>query len=128
VHDEAIDDRQVDPLWSERCCRVAVGDGLPVNAVGDGLQDPLVVLFGCCFALNVMYSLRWVDCKAKDGVYFWWVPVGCAAEAVCNVVCLSCLSLDVEVVDGKVLSPLLASCVADFVDLFTPDAHEWPVI
>jgi hypothetical protein len=107
---------------------VTVGDGLDADAVGDGLQDPLVVLFACCFAQNVVYSLRWVYCKAEDAVYLWWILVRCAAEAVCDVVRLALLPLDVEVVDGEVLPPRLAPCIADFVDLFTPDTHEWPVI
>jgi hypothetical protein len=72
--------------------------------------------------------LRWIYCEAKDAVYFWQVPVGCAAEAVCNVKCLSRLPLDVEAVDREVLPLLLAPCIADFVNLFTPDAEEWPMI
>jgi hypothetical protein len=66
--------------------------------------------------------------KQKTLSNLWWIPVRCAAEAVCNVVRLPRLPLNVEVVDGEVLSPLLASWVADFVDLFMPDAHEWPMI
>jgi hypothetical protein len=75
-----------------------------------------------------MYSLRWINCEAEDAVYVWWVPVGCAAEAVCDVVCLPRLPLDVEVVDGEVLAPLLASCVANLVNLLTPDPKERSVI
>jgi hypothetical protein len=50
MKDEFIDDEQVVPLRSERCCRVTVGDGLGADAVAEGLNDPLVVLFFCCFA------------------------------------------------------------------------------
>jgi hypothetical protein len=39
-----------------------------------------------------------------------------------------CLPLNVEVVDGEVLAPLLASRVANLVDLFTPDPKEKSVI
>jgi hypothetical protein len=42
--------------------------------------------------------------------------------------CLPRLPLNIEVVDGEVLPPLLGSYIADFVDLFTPDAEEWPVV
>jgi hypothetical protein len=107
---------------------VTVFDGLAADAVTDSLQDLLVVLFCCCFAQNVMYSLRWIYCKAKDAVYFWRVPEGCAAEAVCDVMCLSRLPLNVEAVDGEVLPSLLAPCIANLIDLFTPDAEEWPMI
>jgi hypothetical protein len=107
---------------------MTVGNGLDADAVGEGLEDPLVVLFACCFAQNVMYSLCWVYCEAEDAVGLWWIPVRCTAEAVCHIVRLSNLPLNIEVVDGEVLSSLLASCIANFVDLFTPDAHEWPVI
>jgi hypothetical protein len=107
---------------------VAVGDGLGADAVADGLDNPLVVLFFCCLAYNVVYLLRQIYCEAKDAVYFWRVPVGCAAEAVCDVMCLPRIPLDVEVVDGEVLPPLLASCIADFLDLFTPDSEERSVI
>jgi hypothetical protein len=75
-----------------------------------------------------VYSLRWIYCEAEEAVYFWRVPVGCAAEAVCNVVCLPRLPLDVEVVDGEVLAPLLASCVSNLVNLLTPDPEERSVI
>jgi hypothetical protein len=77
-----------------------------------------------CLAYNVVYSLRRIYREAKD----WRVPVGCAAEAVCDVVCLPRLPLDVEVVDGEVLPPLLASCIANLVNLFTPDPEERPMI
>jgi hypothetical protein len=65
-----------------------------------------------------VYSLRWVDCEAKNCVNLWGIPVRRTAEAVG----------DVEVVDGEVLPPLLAPCIANFVDLFTPDAHKRPVV
>jgi hypothetical protein len=50
VNHEAVDDGKVVPLRSESSCRVAVGDGLGADAVADGLDDPLVILFFCCLA------------------------------------------------------------------------------
>jgi hypothetical protein len=123
VHGKAVDDGEVVPFRSESGCRVAVGDGLGADVVADGLDDPLVVLFFFCLAYNVVYSLRRIYCEAEDAV-----PVGCAAEAVCDVVCLPRLPLDVEVVDGEVLPPLLASCIANLVNLLRPDTEERSVI
>jgi hypothetical protein len=37
---------------------------------------------------------------------------------------LALLPLNVEVVDGEVLPPLLAPCISDFVNLFTSDSNE----
>jgi hypothetical protein len=64
---------------------VTVSDGLDADAVG------LVVFFAGCFAQNVVYSLRWVDCEAENAVDLWWIPLRCAAEAVGNVVRLAFL-------------------------------------
>jgi hypothetical protein len=107
---------------------VTVGNGLDTDAVGDGFEDPFVVLSARCFAQNAVYFLRLVYFKAEHAVNLWRIPVRYTAEAVGNVVCLPHLPLNVEVVDGEVLSPLLASCIVNFVDLFTLDSHERPVI
>jgi hypothetical protein len=45
MHDEAVYDGEVVPFRSEGGCRVAVCDGLGADAVADGLDNPLVVLF-----------------------------------------------------------------------------------
>jgi hypothetical protein len=50
VNHKAVDDGKVVPLRSESCCQETVGDELGADAVADGLYDPLVVLFFCCFA------------------------------------------------------------------------------
>jgi hypothetical protein len=107
---------------------VTVCDGLGADAVADGFDDPLVIFFLYCFAKNVIDPLHQVYCEAEHAVHLWLVPVGCTAQAVCDVVCLPRLPLQVEVLDGEVLAPLLASCVANFVNLFTPNSKQRPMV